>query len=109
VQSWSGSHNSPLEKSTGLRLILQSVDPAMLAAALRRHATEGLVAIGVDCKPSRQFRRLQRPQAAHMISALRHADQIVLGRLIVEEKSDEIPTAPELIEAWRRERRPSRG
>jgi predicted transposase YbfD/YdcC len=34
-----------------------------------------------------------------MLSALRHADQIVLGHLMVAEKSNEIPTAPELIEA----------
>jgi predicted transposase YbfD/YdcC len=34
-----------------------------------------------------------------MMSALRQADQIVLGHLMVEEKSNEIPAAPELIEA----------
>ncbi len=34
-----------------------------------------------------------------MLSALRQADQIVLGHLMVDEKSNEIPAAPELIEA----------
>jgi predicted transposase YbfD/YdcC len=34
-----------------------------------------------------------------MMSALRQADPIVLGHLMVEEKSSEIPAAPELIEA----------
>ena len=34
-----------------------------------------------------------------MMSALRQADRIVLGHLMVEEKSNEIPAAPELIEA----------
>ena len=34
-----------------------------------------------------------------MMSALRQADQIVLGHLMVDEKSNEIPAAPELIEA----------
>ena len=38
-------------------------------------------------------------KAAHMLSALRHADRIVLGQMMVEEKSNEIPAAPELIEA----------
>jgi len=38
-------------------------------------------------------------KAAHMLSALRQADQIVLGHLMVDEKSNEIPAAPELIEA----------
>ena len=32
-----------------------------------------------------------------MMSALRQADQIVLGHLMVAEKSNEIPAAPELI------------
>ena len=34
-----------------------------------------------------------------LLSALRHADQIVLGHMMVQEKSNEIPAAPELIEA----------
>ena len=34
-----------------------------------------------------------------MLSALRQADQIVLGHMMVDEKSNEIPAAPELIEA----------
>ncbi len=34
-----------------------------------------------------------------MMSALRHVDQIVLAHLMVAEKSNEIPAAPELIEA----------
>jgi len=38
-------------------------------------------------------------KAAHMMTALRHADQIVLAHVMVAEKSNEIPTAPELIEA----------
>ena len=37
-------------------------------------------------------------KAAQMLSALRQADQIVLGHLMVDEKSNEIPAAPELIE-----------
>ncbi len=93
---------------TGLRLILQGVDPAMLEAAFRRHAssisapnaTKGLVAIAIDGKTLRgSFDAFNDRKAAHMMSALRHADQIVLAHLMVEEKSNEIPTAPELIEA----------
>jgi hypothetical protein len=93
---------------TGLRLILQGVDAAMLERAFRRHAsalsapnaTEGLVAIAVDGKTLRgSFDAFSDRKAAHMMSALRQADQIVLGHLMVEEKSNEIPAAPELIEA----------
>ena len=91
---------------TGLRDILQG----------RRCGRAGGGVSGacvVDCDPdrrrdghrrrwqdaARQLRRLRRQKAAHMLSALRHADQIVLGHMMVEEKSNEIPAAPELIEA----------
>ena len=93
---------------TGLRLILQGVDPTMLEAAFRRHAsslstpsaTRGLLAIAVDGKTLRgSFDAFSDRKAAHMMSALRQADQIVLGHLMVAEKSNEIPAAPELIEA----------
>ena len=88
---------------TGLRLILQGVDPAMLEAAFRRHASsisarrhEGLVAIAIDGKTLRgSFDAFNDHKAAHMISALRQADQIVLAHLMVEAKSNEIPAAPE--------------
>jgi len=93
---------------TGLRLILQGVDPSSLEAAFRRHAAsfraspvaEGLTAIAVDGKTLRgSFDAFADRKAAHMMSALRHADQIVLANVMVAEKSNEIPTAPELIEA----------
>jgi hypothetical protein len=93
---------------TGLRLILQGVDPAALEAAFRRHAAsmpappalEGLTAIAVDGKTLRgSFDAFNDRKAAHMMSALRHADRIVLAHVMVAEKSNEIPTAPELIEA----------
>jgi hypothetical protein len=92
---------------TGLRGILQGVDPEALEAAFRKHATSvGLssapgngVAIAVDGKTLRgSFDAFTDKKAAHMLSALRHADQIVLGHLMVEEKTNEIPMAPELIE-----------
>jgi hypothetical protein len=93
---------------TGLRDILQGVDPNALEAAFRAHANSmapastsvGMVAIAVDGKTLRgSFDAFADKKAAHMLSALRHADQIVLGHLMVGEKSNEIPTAPELIEA----------
>ena len=93
---------------TGLRLILQGVDPTALEAAFRQHASsistppasEGLVAVAIDGKTLRgSFDAFIDRKAAHMMSALRQADQIVLGHLMFEEKSNEIPAAPELIEA----------
>ena len=93
---------------TGLRLILQGVDPGALEAAFRRNAAgvltplgePGLTAIAVDGKTLRgSFDAFADRKAAHMMSALRHADRIVLAHVMVAEKSNEIPTAPELIEA----------
>ncbi len=91
---------------TGLRGILQGVDASALEAAFRAHAAslarapEGLVAIAVDGKTLRgSFDAFADKKAAHMLSALRQCDQIVLGHMMVEEKSNEIPSAPELIEA----------
>jgi DDE_Tnp_1-associated len=92
---------------TGLRDILQGVDPNALETAFRAHASsmapasapEGMVAIAVDGKTLRgSFDAFADQKGAHMLSALRHVDQIVLGHLMVGEKSNEIPTAPELIE-----------
>jgi hypothetical protein len=93
---------------TGLGLILQGVDPTALEAAFRQHASsisappasDGFVAIAIDGKTLRgSFDAFSDRKAAHMMSALRQADQIVLGHLMVEEKSNETPAAPELIEA----------
>ena len=95
---------------TGLRDILQGVDPSALETAFRAHAFSitpaaaptGMVAIAVDGKTLRgSFDAFADKKAAHMLSALRHSDQIVLGHLMVGEKSNEIPMAPELIEALR--------
>src|SRR5271166_4097822 len=93
---------------TGLRLIIQGADPTALEAAFRQHAlsistpprSDGLTAIAVDGKTLRgSFDAFSDRKATHMMSALRQADQIVLGHVMVDEKSNEIPAAPELIEA----------
>jgi hypothetical protein len=79
-----------------------------MEVAFRRHASslpmspspEEPTAIAVDGKTLRgSFDAFCDRKAAHMLSALRQADQIVLGHLMVDEKSNEIPAAPELIEA----------
>jgi len=92
---------------TGLRRIIQGADGEALEAAFREHASslgppcsqESLVAVAVDGKTLRgSFDAFADKKAAHMLSALRHVDQLVLGHLMVEEKSNEIPAAPKLIE-----------
>lgn len=103
-----GLHLRYAPSYTGLRLILQGIDATALEAAFRRHAAsieappleQAPTAIAVDGKTLRgSFDAFHDRKAAHMLSALRQADQIVLGHLMVEEKSNEIPAAPELIEA----------
>ena len=82
---------------TGLRLITQGVNPAALEAAFRQHASssaptpsDSLPAIAVDGKTLRgSFDAFSDRKAAHMMSALRQADQIVLGHLMVAEKSND--------------------
>jgi hypothetical protein len=80
---------------TGLRRILQGIDPAASEAAFRRHAAsvpkppaeEGLTPIAVDGKTLRgSFDAFNDRKAAHMMSALRHADRIVLAHVMVGRK-----------------------
>lgn len=92
---------------TGLRDILLNIDAEALETAFRHHASalaappsEGPVAVAIDGKTLRgSFDAFREHKAVHMLSALRQADQILLGHLMVDEKSNEIPAAPELIEA----------
>src|SRR5208282_3387048 len=84
----------------------RSVRPAAsLFAFLHRvavdHSRRRSDRFGGGVSPARivDFDAASDRKAAHMMSALRQADQIVLGHLMVEEKSNEIPAAPELIEA----------
>jgi hypothetical protein len=72
---------------TGLRDILQGVGADALEAAFRAHASsfaapsEGVTAIAVDGKTLRgSFDGFADKKPAHMLSALRHADQIELRR-----------------------------
>ncbi len=92
---------------TGLRRIIQGGDAEALEAAFREHAStlaslcsqESLLAVAVDGKTLRgSFDAFADKKAAHMLSALRQVDQLVLGHLMVEEKSNEIPAVPQLIE-----------
>jgi hypothetical protein len=87
---------------------VQAADAQALEEAFRRHAaglaappSRGeLVAIAIDGKTLRgSFDAFEDRKATHMMSALRQSDRIVLAHLMVEAKSNEIPAAPELIEA----------
>lgn len=89
----------------GLRLILLGVDAKALEEAFRRHAASLSPArenatrvIAIDGKTLRgSFDGFSDAKATHMLTALCVSDAIVLAHLMIEEKSNEIPAAPELI------------
>ena len=91
---------------SGMRLILRGINPDALETAFRRHATsfpapepDDLTAIAIDGKTLRgSFDAFIDQKATHMMSALRQADRLVLAHVMVAAKTNEIPTAPELIE-----------
>ena len=73
---------------------------AMRRAWQRRPRAAELVAVAIDGKTLRgSFDAFEDRKATHMLTALRQSDRIVLAHLMVEDKSNEIPAAPELIEA----------
>jgi len=92
---------------TGMRLILRGIDPDALETAFRRHSAslpapslDGPTAIAIDGKTLRgSFDAFNDQRAVHMMSALRQTDRLVLAHVMVAAKTNEIPTAPELIEA----------
>jgi hypothetical protein len=91
-----------------LRLIIQGVDVAALRpwfGGMRRRfrrrlpRTNGLRSRSTAKPCAAVSTAFSDRKAAHKLSALRQAAQIVLGHLMVEEKNNEIPAAPELIGA----------
>jgi len=74
--------------------------PGLAAAISTPPASDERIAIAIDGKTLRgSFDAFSDRKRAQRLSALRQADQIVLGHLIVDEKSNEIAAAPELIDA----------
>jgi hypothetical protein len=96
----SKSYTPPSEPT--IRRVLQGIDAEQvdraLAGWLRRLAGEkpgGAVAI--DGKTLRGARRDSGGQV-HLLSALLHGTGVILGQCEVEEKSNEIPAAPQLLD-----------
>jgi DDE_Tnp_1-associated len=97
---------------TTLRFILRGLDGADLERAFREHAAalldvsvetsdEALDApacVAIDGKTLRgSFDAFNDRKAAHVLSAFAADGQIILGHLAIDEKSNEIPAAQELI------------
>jgi len=101
---------------TTLRFILRGLDGAELERVFRRHAAglsptpvegadeEGgedeaaLACVAIDGKTLRgSFDAFHDRKAAHVLSAFATDGQIILGHLAIDEKSNEIPAAQEMI------------
>jgi hypothetical protein len=102
---------TPLRKAPAystVRFILRGLDGAELERVFRRHAADlsqtvtgeaGTPAcVAIDGKTLRgSFDAFNDRKAAHVLSAFTHDGQIILGHLAVDEKSNEIPAAQDLI------------
>jgi hypothetical protein len=96
---------------SSVRFILRGLDGAALERVFRHHAatlgTDGPgtadpgakpVCVAIDGKTLRgSFDAFNDRKAAHLISAFAHGDQIILGHLPIDQKSNEIPAVQDLI------------
>jgi hypothetical protein len=91
-----------------VRFILRGLDGAELEQVFRRHAADLLApqageagppaCVAIDGKTLRgSFDAFNDRKAAHVLSAFTHDGQIILGHLAIDEKSNEIPAAQEMI------------
>lgn len=91
---------------TGIRYILQGLDPAALEVIFRRHAallqaaraTPGQGSIALDGKTLRgSFDKFRDRTAAQVLSAFATDTALVLAHVDITEKSNEIPAAQTLL------------
>lgn len=84
-----------------LRRVLQRIDADRLDAEIgqwltRHHPLAGR-AVAVDGKTLRGGHD-QRQPAPHLLSAILHQEAVVIGQIAVEEKTNEIPKLPQLLD-----------
>ncbi len=96
---------------SAIRTILRGLDGAEVERVFRLHAAElsgtkpgedvdSMPVVAVDGKTLRHsFDAFNDQRAAHVLSAFAVEDALILGHLEVEEKSNEIPAAQQMIEA----------
>ena len=91
---------------TAIRYILQGLDPAALEVIFRRHAallqaaraTPGQGSIAIDGKTLRgSFDHFNDRKAAQTLTAFASISAIVLAHIEIEDKSNEIPAAQQMI------------
>ena len=84
-----------------IRRVLQRIDADRLDAEMgqwlaRQHPLAGR-AVAVDGKTVRRGHQAGQPPP-HLLSAILHQEAVVIGQIAVEEKTNEIPKLPELLE-----------
>ena len=96
---------------SAIRTILRGLDGAEVERVFRLHAAElsgtepgedvaSMPVVAVDGKTLRHsFDAFNDQRAAHVLSAFAVEDALILGHLEVDEKSNEIPAAQQMIEA----------
>jgi len=95
------SYTAPSEPT--IRRVLQSIDIEQVDRALsgwlqRLGGGQG-EAVAIDGKTLRGARRDSGGQV-HLLSAMLHGTGVILGQCEVDEKSNEIPAAPQLLERF---------
>ena len=91
---------------TAIRYILQGLDPAAVEVVFRRHAallqaaraTAGQASVALDGKTLRgSFDNFRDRAAAQVLSAFATDTALVLAHVDIDEKSNEIPAAQQLL------------
>jgi hypothetical protein len=109
LNDWLGLQWQRAPAHTAIRYAFLKLSPEAVEAAFRAHSAALAAAsdppedcIAVDGKTLKgSFDAMAEKRAAQVLSAFTHTQQIILGHVSIQAKSNEIPAAQELIEELR--------
>jgi hypothetical protein len=106
LNDWLGLQWQRAPAHTAIRYAFLKLSPEAVEAAFREysaalaavsdHPEDGIAVDGKTLKGS--FDAMADQRAAQVLSAFTHTQQIILGHVSIQEKSNEIPAAQQLIE-----------
>jgi DDE_Tnp_1-associated len=107
LNDWLGLQWQRAPAHTAIRYVFVKLSPEAVEAAFRAHSAALAAAsehpedcIAVDGKTLKgSFDAMAEKRAAQVLSAFTHTQQLILGHVGIQAKSNEIPAAQELIEA----------